>query len=167
MQFVKSILAIAAVAASVSAQSVDWTADSTVECSYQNWAAIKAKADPMIPMAGVLLSQEQMSKLYSIIGEGATTMPATVTKDQIRELPQAIPPNLLDSTVLPIIQDCLATVTAEVPSASEEPSSPAEESPAESSDAEVPSGEPTDAPTDAPAESSAPEASATKCIPRN
>ncbi|KAJ1770928.1 hypothetical protein LPJ77_005016, partial [Coemansia sp. RSA 2523] len=69
MQFAKTILAIVAVTSS--ALAIDWTAPETLKCSKENWAAIKAAADPLIPMAPLILTPEQKVVFESIMN-GAT-----------------------------------------------------------------------------------------------
>ncbi|KAJ1951002.1 hypothetical protein EC988_004183, partial [Linderina pennispora] len=65
MQF-KSLIAVTALVASVFG-AIDWTSPATLACAKDNWAAIKAKADPLLPSAGLLLTPEQRAKLSSLL----------------------------------------------------------------------------------------------------
>ncbi|KAJ2750500.1 hypothetical protein IWQ56_007022, partial [Coemansia nantahalensis] len=73
MQFAKTVLVIAAIA--TSAFAVDWTSPAATKCIKENWAGIKAKADPVLPMAGAVLTPAQKAKLDSLLA-GEKTLPA-------------------------------------------------------------------------------------------
>ncbi|KAJ2358493.1 hypothetical protein GGF43_000775 [Coemansia sp. RSA 2618] len=180
MQFAKTFLAIAAIASS--AFAIDYTSPDVVACSKENWAAIKAKSDPMLGIAKSVLSDAQYKKLQELTGqETPTSFPAEVDEAFLTQLPEAIPAMYLDLAAKDIIQKCLDNGGAAGGESSAAESS-AEEPSADDSSAEAPTDEaPTDeAPTDeAPTdESSAEEASSSedapapessapaKCIPR-
>ncbi|KAJ1933747.1 hypothetical protein EC988_009020 [Linderina pennispora] len=164
MQFTKTLIALAAFAAA-SFAAIDWTSDATLACAKQNWAAIKAKADPLLPSAPVILTPEQAAKLKELLS-GQSTMPANPSDEFLRALPQAIPTAILDQISGDLINACLATYKP--PAASTE--APASTAPA-TTGAPASTGAPatTDAPastapasTDAPATTNGP-----KCKPRH
>ncbi|KAJ2664948.1 hypothetical protein IWW48_000562 [Coemansia sp. RSA 1200] len=175
MQFTKIFVALAAVATSVLAADIDWTSDSTLACTKENWAAIKAASDPMLGMAGAILTPDQRAALSSLLG-GASTMPANPSDDFLHALPNAIPASVLNLIAGDIVSACLQTYQEPAPSAtdapatSEEPAATTEEPAA--TDAPATSEEP--AATDAPATSEEPAASEepatssapSKCKPR-
>ncbi|KAJ2788982.1 hypothetical protein H4R20_007266 [Coemansia guatemalensis] len=127
MQFSKTFVAVAALAASVFG-AIDWTSDATIQCSKANWAQIKADADPLLPMAGALLTPEQKAKLDELLG-GTNVFPVTPTDEFLRALPEAIPPSLLESTAGKYITPCLETAVTSSAAPTEE--APTEEAPTE------------------------------------
>ncbi|KAJ1731263.1 hypothetical protein LPJ61_002616 [Coemansia biformis] len=141
MQFAKILVAIAAIAAAVVAD-VDWTSPEAIKCTKENWSKIKATADPLLPLAGGLLSPEQKKALDSLLN-GQSTLPANPSDDFLRALPQAIPPALLERVAGKEVSACIAALPpassapASVPASSVPASEPASE-PASS----VPASEP-------------------------
>ncbi|KAJ1945966.1 hypothetical protein FBU59_002158, partial [Linderina macrospora] len=69
MKFAATILAAAAFAFSAVQASFDWTADSTLSCAQQNWATIKASADPMLGSASSMLTPELLGHLKELLGD--------------------------------------------------------------------------------------------------
>ncbi|KAJ1665402.1 hypothetical protein IW140_003370 [Coemansia sp. RSA 1813] len=150
MQFAKIFVAIAAVAASVfAADNIDWTSDATLACTKTNWAAIKKASDPMLGMAGTILSPDQAAALSSLLG-GASTMPADPSDDFLHALPNAIPGSVLNLIAGDIVSACLKTYEAPTATPTGAPASSDAPAPA-SSDAPATTDAP--APTDAPASS--------------
>ncbi|KAJ1737952.1 hypothetical protein LPJ72_000021 [Coemansia sp. Benny D160-2] len=170
MQFTKIFVALAAVATSVLAADIDWTSDSTLACTKENWAAIKAASDPMLGMAGAILTPDQSAALSSLLG-GASTMPANPSDDFLHALPNAIPASVLNLIAGDIVTACLQTYQEPAPSATDAPAT-SEEPAATSEEPAATSEEP--AATDAPATSEEPAASEepatssapSKCKPR-
>ncbi|KAJ1934308.1 hypothetical protein DL89DRAFT_267114 [Linderina pennispora] len=109
MQFTKIFVSIAALASAALAD-IDWTSPATLACAKQHWAEIKAKADPLIPSAPLLLTPEQLASLSSLLS-GQSTLPSNPTDAWLHQLPGAIPPSLLDVIAGDIINACLATST--------------------------------------------------------
>ncbi|PIA15809.1 hypothetical protein COEREDRAFT_9046 [Coemansia reversa NRRL 1564] len=107
MQLSKTFVAVAALAATTFA-AIDWTSPTTIQCSKANWAQIKADADPLLPMASMILSPEQAAKLKELLN-GSETFPETPTDEFLHALPEAIPPSLLESTAGKYISPCLET----------------------------------------------------------
>ncbi|KAJ2701076.1 hypothetical protein H4218_001638 [Coemansia sp. IMI 209128] len=169
MQFTKSILALAALAVAAIAADIDWTSQPTLDCAKANWPAIKAKADPMLPMAGAILTPAQAAALASLLG-GATTLPANPSDEFLRALPNAIPVSLLNTLSGSFIDSCLATHTV-APPASSAPLPASSAPPASSAAPPASSAAPpasSAAPTAPPAYSSVvPTSEPAKCIPRH
>ncbi|KAJ2781053.1 hypothetical protein H4R18_003100 [Coemansia javaensis] len=121
MQFAKVALAIAALAAAVVAD-IDWTSPVALQCTKENWAALKAKADPLLPSAPTLLTPEQNAALNSIL-QGQSTLPAEPTDEMLAALPKALPAVLLNSLAGPIVQPCIDAASTQKPTSSAETSS--------------------------------------------
>ncbi|KAJ2747486.1 hypothetical protein GGI20_000475 [Coemansia sp. BCRC 34301] len=152
MKFTKTILALAAMAVAAIAADIDWTSQPTLNCVKSNWAAIKAKADPLLPTAAAILTPAQAAALAALLN-GSTTLPANPSDDFLRALPNAIPVSLLNTLAGSYIDSCLATYTPPPPASSAPPTSSA---PPSSSAA----------PSEPPAYSSvAPTAEPAKCVP--
>ncbi|KAJ2084084.1 hypothetical protein H4R24_000293 [Coemansia sp. RSA 988] len=136
MQLSKTFVAVAALAASALG-AIDWTSEATIQCSKDNWAQIKADADPLLPMAGMLLTPEQSAKLDELLGE-SKVFPATPSDEFLKALPEAIPPSLLDSTAGKYITPCLKTAA---PGGEETPTEGGEETPTDGGEApSIPEG---------------------------
>ncbi|KAJ2509311.1 hypothetical protein GGH95_001316 [Coemansia sp. RSA 1836] len=160
MQFTKTILALAAMAVAAIAADIDWTSQPTLDCVKSSWSAIKAKADPMLPMAAAILTPAQAAALASLLN-GSTTLPANPSDAFLRALPSAIPASLLNTLAGSYIDSCLATHTVAPPVTSAPPATsappPATSAPPTSSAPPASSA----APTQPPAYTTEPA----KCVP--
>ncbi|KAI9506442.1 hypothetical protein GGI25_004891 [Coemansia spiralis] len=175
MQFSKIFVAVAAIASS--ALALDWTSDATLACAKSNWASIKAKADPMMGMAGAILNSEQQAALSSLLG-GASTMPANPSDEFLRALPNAIPASVLDMIGGSIVESCLKTAGSSAAPTSAAPTSAAPTSAAPTSAAPTSAAPTSAAPTSAAPTTAAPTTAASsadtgatssapaKCVPR-
>ncbi|KAJ1946846.1 hypothetical protein FBU59_001947 [Linderina macrospora] len=162
MQFKSLIAATAFVATAFGA--IDWTSDATLACAKQNWAAIKAKADPLLPSAPVILTPAQAAALSSLLS-GKSTMPADPSDAFLRALPTAIPTAILDQISGDLINACLATYHPPAASTTAPASTVPASTGAPASTAPASTGAPAStapASTDAPATTQPP-----KCKPRH
>ncbi|KAJ1646828.1 hypothetical protein J3B02_003373 [Coemansia erecta] len=163
MQVFKTVAAIAALVATVFG-AIDWTSQATLDCTKENWTAIKKTADQMLPMASAVLPPDNAAALAKLLN-GATEMPANPSDDFLHALPSAIPASLLEGLVGPVISTCLSTHVVDTPApTSEDPAPSSEAPPATTPDVPAPDSE-EPAPT---SEAPVPTATApSKCIPRN
>ncbi|KAJ1951229.1 hypothetical protein FBU59_000286 [Linderina macrospora] len=118
MKFFTTILAAAALTLSTVQASLDWTADSTLECAQENWATIKAKCDPLLSTASSMLTPELMEKLKDLLGDDGLLL-ANPTIDQLREAANIFPPSLFEIFAGKEIKACLATYVTKTPTPTE------------------------------------------------
>ncbi|KAJ1874800.1 hypothetical protein H4R99_007232 [Coemansia sp. RSA 1722] len=160
MQVFKTFAAIAALAATVFG-AIDWTSQETLDCTKENWAAIKKTADPMLSMASTVLPAENAAALAKLLN-GSSEMPDSPSDDFLRALPNAIPASLLESLVGPVINTCLSTHVIDTPAPTSDEPAPTSNEPVDTTDAPAPTSDDAADSSDAPV--STPPT--TKCKPR-
>ncbi|KAJ2702148.1 hypothetical protein FB645_004389 [Coemansia sp. IMI 203386] len=160
MQVFKTFAAIAALAATVFG-AIDWTSQETLDCTKENWAAIKKTADQMLPMASAVLPAENAAALAKLLN-GSSEMPDSPSDDFLRALPNAIPASLLESLVGPVINTCLSTHVIDTPAPTSDEPAPTSNEPVDTTDAPAPTSDDAADSSDAPV--STPPT--TKCKPR-
>ncbi|KAJ1958077.1 hypothetical protein EC988_000504 [Linderina pennispora] len=139
MKLFTTILAAVALTLSTVQASLDWAADSTLECAQENWATIKAKCDPLLSTASSMLTPELMEKLHDLLGPDGKLLP-NPTIDQLRQAAQIFPPSLFEIFAGKEIKACLATYVTEAPTPTE---STTEEATTENTTTEVVTSEST------------------------
>ncbi|KAJ2719049.1 hypothetical protein GGI07_005457 [Coemansia sp. Benny D115] len=142
MQFAKIPIAIAALAAAVMGQSVDWNSAESLACAQSRWSDIKLSVDPQLKSMWQFLPSVVKSLYIQTGAVGPDNTLSSTAPDAaiISKIVQSSPSGIFRPYADTIVAQCLAT---SVPP-TEEPSS-AEPSSAEPSSAEPSSAEPSSA----------------------
>ncbi|KAJ1937337.1 hypothetical protein FBU59_004782 [Linderina macrospora] len=70
--------------------SLDWTADSTLKCTQENWIDIKDKCDPLVGTTSSMLPPKMKKKLQELLGDDGLLVPYP-SIEQIRQATQVSP----------------------------------------------------------------------------